>query len=231
MSRSWMMLLPLALAACGGPRKLVVRASLPGLDSTETPLAGLGFVALPYNRDSIMDALRAQARTPRPSTSALDSLFAKFRGPFTAYVRASEHLRQLQDSLTKAGVTDSMAPALVAARRARDSAQRELAPVRAELATRGDSLRVAIADWQDSTFQSYDSLTRRVVDSLGLRAVADTTGPDGTEPITLPPRGTWWIYARSWDPLDPNAEWYWNVPVEGDTVVLSSHTGQRKPRY
>lgn len=225
------MLLPLVLAACGGPRKLVVRASLPGLDSTETPLAGLGFVALPYNRDSIMDALRSQATAPRPSTAALDSLFARFRGPFTAYVRASEHLRLLRDSLTKAGQTDSMAPALVEARRQRDSAQATLAPVRAELASHGDSLRADIAAWQDSTFQSYDSITRGLVAASGLRPVADTTGADGTEPLTLPPRGTWWIYARSWDPLDPNAEWYWNVPVKGDTVVLSSQTGERKPRY
>jgi hypothetical protein len=43
--------------------------------------------------------------------------------------------------------------------------------------------------------------------------------------------GRWWIYARAWDVQDPNAEWYWNVPVEGDSVVLTPANARRRPRY
>jgi hypothetical protein len=39
------------------------------------------------------------------------------------------------------------------------------------------------------------------------------------------------VYARSWDATDPNAEWYWNIPVEDDTLLLSSRTARRQPRY
>jgi hypothetical protein len=30
---------------------------------------------------------------------------------------------------------------------------------------------------------------------------------------------------------DPNAEWYWNVPVQGDSLILSPENGRRRPRY
>jgi len=64
----------------------------------------------------------------------------------------------------------------------------------------------------------------------GRDAVTDTTGSTGWAGLTLP-AGRWWIYARAWDTSDPNAEWYWNVPVQEDTVLLSSRTGRRRPRY
>jgi hypothetical protein len=70
------------------------------------------------------------------------------------------------------------------------------------------------------------SLARRA----GREAVTDTTGADGWAALTLAP-GRWWIYARSWDATDPNAEWYWNVPVDSDTLLLSSRTARRQPRY
>ena len=60
--------------------------------------------------------------------------------------------------------------------------------------------------------------------------MTDTTGGDGWAHLTLAP-GRWWIYARSWDATDPNAEWYWNVPVNADTLLLSSRTARRQPRY
>ena len=41
-------------------------------------------------------------------------------------------------------------------------------------------------------------------------------------------RGDWWVYARSWDPWDPNGEWYWNVPLRGGAnprIVAVGETG------
>ena len=64
---------------------MAVRVSIPGPDSVETPVTGVGVVALPYDRDSVLRQLEARAPTPRPDTAPLDSLFAAFRGPFTAY--------------------------------------------------------------------------------------------------------------------------------------------------
>src|SRR5918912_2639358 len=77
------------LAACHKKRAVAVRVSIPGLDSLESPAAGVGVIALPYDRDSVLASMEAHARTPRPDTRALDRLFARFRGPFIAYTGLS----------------------------------------------------------------------------------------------------------------------------------------------
>ena len=92
-------LLLAGLGACEKPRPLAVRVSIPGPDSVETPVTGVGLVALPYDRDSVLKALEQRARTPRPPTAPLDSLYAAFRGPFVAYSLATIRLGRLRDSL------------------------------------------------------------------------------------------------------------------------------------
>jgi hypothetical protein len=204
-------------------------------------------VALPYNRDSVLASLEARARTPRPHEAALDSLFTRFRGPFTAYTSISYTAGKLRDSLsllrkqldtmprdalyrsirtTAAHLSDSLAALESRARRARGALDR----ARAEFVDRSESLRAAVRQWEDSTYQGYDSLVENLVKRSGREAATDTTGDTGWAHFSLAP-GRWWIYARAWDTSDPNAEWYWNVPVEEDTVLLSSRTGQRRPRY
>ena len=43
--------------------------------------------------------------------------------------------------------------------------------------------------------------------------------------------GTWWITARAWDAGDPNAAWYWNLKVDGDSLALTPANARRLPRY
>ena len=101
---------------------------------------------------------------------------------------------------------------------------------RAEFVSRSESLRTAVRRWEDSTYRGYDSLVENLSRRQGREATTDTTGDTGWAHFSLSP-GQWWLYARAWDTSDPNAEWYWNVPAEDDTVLLSSRTGQRRPRY
>ncbi len=237
------------LAACEKPRPLAVRVSIPGPDSVETPVTGVGLVALPYDRDSVLRTLEQRARTPRPPIAPLESLFAAFRGPFTAYSAATIRLGRLRDSVaaTKADL-DSLrrdAPAYAeryaafgrlsdSLRVAQDRADRTRAALdraRRDFATRGDSLRVGMRQWEDSTYEGYDSIVQGLARQAGREPVTDTTGADGWARLTLPP-GRWWIYARSWDATDPNSEWYWNVPAPaGDTLLLSSRSARRQARY
>ena len=63
------------LVACEHPRTVAVRVSIPGPDSVDTPVTGIGLVALPYDRDSVLAALARNARSPRPDTAELQ------RGP------------------------------------------------------------------------------------------------------------------------------------------------------
>jgi len=228
------------------PRPTQIRASVPGLDGRETPLAQLALVALPYNRDSVLAVMEAKAATPRPHTRELDSLFRIWREPFARYARTSFRSLQLRDSLAAlrhqldslprnapayqtlyrhfADLTDSVE----AARLAGEPARKELDHLRGRLIPRIDSLRRDVTEWENSTFREYQSVVEQLTRSQ--EAMADTTGPDGRAAIRLPD-GHWWIYAWAWDEGDPYSQWYWNVPVTGGTVELDARTGKRRPRY
>jgi hypothetical protein len=95
---------------------------------------------------------------------------------------------------------------------------------------RSEGLRRAIRQWEDSTYRGWDSIVGNLSKARGLEPATDTTDQTGWAHFTLD-RGKWWIHARAWDTGDPNAEWYWNVPATQDTVLLSSRTGKKQPRY
>lgn len=239
--------LPLALAACG-PRTVDVTIAIPNEHGVETPVPGARFNVLPYDRDSILRDLEARAPTPRPSTVRLDSLFQAFREPFAAYLgrsAAHDRLRQARDSVRTrldgilradpayadgydryTALNDSlrtMEPGL-------DSARRELARVRARILPAADSLRRRLAAWEDTAYRAYDSITGALVRRHRHGAVNDSTRATGWARLRLP-RGDWWITARAVNVADPNAEWYWNLPADADTILLSERTGKRRPRY
>jgi hypothetical protein len=236
------------LTACERPRDVAVRVSIPGPDSMETPVTGIGLVALPYDRDSVLAALEAGSRTPRPDTAELERLFREFRGPFNAYTGATFTAGQLRDSLDRlkleldslprnapeyhdryaefARLTDSLAELRTRIERNRADLDR----ARAAFVERSATLRAAVRHWEDSTYVGYESLTQALASRRHQEPVTDTTGADGWAHFTLP-AGRWWIYGRSWDATDPNAEWYWNLPVDADTLLLSSRTGRQRPRY
>lgn len=211
-------------------------------------MAGVGVVALPYDRDSILASLEARAATPRPHTAALDSLFARFRGPFTAYTAATLAENDLRDSVLllqrrlESLPAQSPQHATVSAlhRRLSDSLARmssrtqrvraTLGRARAQFVGRSESLRAAVRLWEDSTYRGWDGLVESIAKARRREPMTDTTDATGWARFTLPP-GEWWIYARAWDTGDPNSQWYWNVPVDRDTILLSSRSGERRPRY
>jgi hypothetical protein len=237
-----------SLAGCEKSRQVAVRVSIPNADSVETPAAGVGIVALPYDRDSVLAGLEAGARTPRPDTAALDSLFARFRGPFTAYTAISyaegglrDSLRALQsrlDSLPEnapersrlSGRYRSMSDSLTRMTGRVQRARAALDRARGEFLARSESLRTAVRHWEDSTYRGYESIVESLARARRREPVTDTTDATGWANFTLAP-GDWWIYARAWDTSDPNSQWYWNLPAGGDTILLSSRSGQRRPRY
>jgi hypothetical protein len=219
--------------ACERPRDVAVRVSIPGPDSVETPVTGVGVVALPYDRDSVLRQLEARAQTPRPDTVPLESLFAAFRGPFTAYSAVTLRLGKLRDSVAEAKAgPDSLrlADSLRATEARAERARAELDRARRDFVGRSDSLRRRMRQWEDSTYQGWDSVVQGLARRSGRTAVTDTTGSQGWAHMRLAP-GRWWVYARSWDAEDPNAEWYWNTPVTKDTLILSSRTARRQLRY
>ena len=238
----------LVASGCQRERQVSVRVSIPNADSVETPAAGVGVIALPYDRDSVLATLEARARAPRPPTAALDTLFAQFRGPFTRYTRISYTLSSLRDSLEQLRhnldslpsgsaearevtsrvrrLVDSVGRLEVQAERTR----RSLDQARTTFVTRSEPLRAAVRQWQDSTYRGYDSIVEQLTRIRGREASTDTTDNTGWAHFRLR-SGRWWLYAQSWDTGDPNSGWYWNVPADDDTVLMSSRTGERRPRY
>ncbi len=214
----------------------------------DAPVARLGLVALSYDRDSVLRSLEAANPRPVALTRPLDSLFALFRAPFAAYARAAYNVQTLERGLNRLGQRLDSLPrgsaeydslyrgfatgsdSLKRARDRRDQAQRTLAVARNRLGPTLDSLRRLMARWEDSTYREYGSITSRLSSSLGREAIADSTDAWGKATLKLP-AGDWWIYAHSWDAWDPNSQWYWNVPVSGNRVVLDRSTGRRIPRY
>ncbi|MHB1328847.1 MAG: hypothetical protein ACYC2K_11655 [Gemmatimonadales bacterium] len=227
----------LFVAACGRPADTTVRVSVPDLNGTDTPLAGVIVTFLPYDRDEILAQLEDKAG-PRPHTQELDSLFRLFRTPFAAYVRASERartVRRLHDSLRASrGADDAEVRALA------DSAtriDRELAMARAAMDAIRDSVGPAITRlraesrrWEDTTYREFRGLARRSGRGFFSRPFADTTDAEGMASMRLVGK-KWWVTAQALDPVDPNGEWYWNLPITGDTLYLDSRTGRHRPRY
>ena len=227
---------------------MAVRVSIPGPDAVETPASGVGVVALPYDRDSVLASLEARAPSPRPHTAEMDTLFARFRGPFIAYTTTAYAAGKLRDSLAElrdrldslgrgtpqyqslhaslSSLSDSLASIESRGERARAALSR----ARADFVSRSETLRTAMRQWEDSTYRGWDSIVEKLAKARGLEPATDTTDATGWARFTVAP-GKWWIYARAWDTSDPNSEWYWNVPVNGDTVLLSSRTGHQRPRY
>jgi hypothetical protein len=240
--------LALGLADCNRRREVSVRVSIPGADSLEVPASGVGVIALPYDRDSVRRSMEARSPKPRPHTAALDSLFARFRGPFTAYTRTVFTTALLRDTLDRlqsqldsmprespeyrnlrsriSRVSDSLTTLEAQSERARVTLSR----ARSVFVNRSESLRTAVRLWEDSTYRGYDSVVESLAKARGMEPTTDTTDATGWARFSLSP-GQWWLYAHAWDTSDPNSEWYWNVPVAEDTVLLSSRTGRRRPRY
>jgi len=213
----------LALLTACQESKIVVRVTIPGLDGQPTPLPDLVVAFLPYDRDSVISMLESRAE-PKPHTRELDSLFTAFRGPFNELLQRSAALETLRRTPGSSEEQIAEAEARVA------SARKDLDAARARYWPAMDSLRREMQRWQNATYAGYDTIVRRLPGRQLANPVADTTDQTGWASISLPD-GRWWVTARSIDPTDPNAEWYWNLPVTADTLLLDQRNGRRLPRY
>lgn len=238
----------LVLAACNSTRQVKVQILVPDLAGIDTPIPGAVVDALPYDRDSLIETMERRAATSRPNTRVLDSLFQAFHGPFLDFSRAAWLVEQTGRRLDSVNTAlsrtppDSPAAHELGARRKvlTDSLTRQntgmerartvLSTARDTLWPRIERLREEAHAWVQTTYAGYDTLSRSQTTGRMLMISSDTTGAAGWASLRLN-QGAWWIHARSPDPQDPNFEWYWNVPLVGDTVRLNPATGRHRPRY
>jgi hypothetical protein len=209
--------------------------TIPNLEGVETPVADLVVTFLPYDRDSVIQALEAKAGA-RPHTKELDSLFRAFREPFNAYLKQVTRRDRLEATERQLSSQPS-SPALAAVRDSLaklrtevDASKATLDQARAKLWPRIDSLRRLVKAWESTAYKGYDEVVRRLREKAFVNAVADTTDSGGWAKISIPD-GPWWVTTRTIDPADPNGEWYWNLRMSADTVLLNPRTGVNRFRY
>jgi hypothetical protein len=247
MSRVGSLALLVIASACSNSRTVTVQVLVPDLAGSATPIAGVVVTAIPYDRDSLIDAMERRVSAGRPHTQTLDSLFQAFHGPFLEFSRAAwnvERATRARDSVV-AALRAAASPASRAELDRRltqlDDSLRRLTPAleraRATLSAARDTLwprivplRLEARQWQLSTFDGYYTAARGLARSRMRTVSADTTDATGWATMVVA-SGPWWITARSPDPQDPNFEWYWNVRVDGDTIRLNPATGRHLPRY
>lgn len=193
----------LLLTACDHPGTIVILSSR-GPTGEEIPVAQTPITILPYDRDSVAAALAGRG-APRPDTLPLRVLFDSLRTAAAGTGRGTDRER-------------------IAARDRFRTLQDRLAP-------RLDSLRRLQQAWRRTVFGGYDTLTLALIHRIARDPFTDTTDARGTAAVRPKTGGRWWVTVSTWDPADPYAEWYWNVPLAGDTIRLSSANATRRTRF
>lgn len=232
----------LTATACGS--SVTVEVVTEGPDGEPQPQANLPVDFLPFDRDSVFDALDAAAETPRPEMgddlqAASDRVFdlqAEWREAETEWTETREELRELRERLDQIDPRDPDYRSLydrfgqLEGREAQLDRQRKAAfdsftAAQGEVSTRLDSFRVALETWEDDAYSGYYDIEVELLD--GGEVIADTTNDAGRATVSLP-GGEWWVTTRA--PV-LEGELYWNVPVpDTDTLRLDRSNATLRPR-
>ncbi|MEO6068793.1 MAG: hypothetical protein ABJB33_05875 [Gemmatimonadota bacterium] len=196
--------LALVLAGCRASGT-VVFIEVPGADGRDTPVADQAFVVLPYDRDSMIGVIGAPWVASRPDTIPMVQLLDTLRAAYARFLATPPAQR---------------AAAKIGLDRERNAVEARLAP-----------LRAAQHAWQDSAYRSYDSVTFALVKRLARDPFVDTTDATGMTRVAPSRSGPWWVTATAWDATDPYSEWYWNLPLTGDTLRLTAATARHRHRF
>lgn len=232
----------LTATACGS--SVTVEVVTEGPEGEPQPQANLPLDFLPFDRDSVFDALDAAAETPRPemgeelqaASDRVLSLQAEWREAETEWSETRDQLRNLRERLDQIDPRDPDYRSLydqfgqLEGREAQLDRQRKAAfdsftAAQDEVSTRLDSFRVVLDTWENEAYSGYYDIEMELLD--GRDVIADTTNDAGRATVSLP-GGDWWVTTRA--PV-LEGELYWNVPVPGaDTLRLDESNATLRPR-
>lgn len=201
-SHGWMVV-AMGLVACRPAGTVVVLTSTDAA-GRPVPVASMPLVLLPYDRDSVADALAA-AGPPRPDTLPEARLLDSLRTAYRATLQSGGPERA--------------------------AAKARFERLRAALAPRLDSLRLLQQGWRAAVYGGYDTLTLALTHRLLRDPFADTTDSRGIAVVRPRNAGPWWVTVATWDATDPYADRYWNLPLTGDTLRLTPANASRRTRF
>ena len=234
------------LAACGGSEVSVL--VLAGEEGAEKPVPNLAFEYLPFDRDSVFEALIAAAEDPEPQVPEdlkvqLDSipLLQKALSEAEAeWAEARESLQSLSRRLQRLDRRsreyqqlyrqfDGMEGSERRLNNARQAAFGRFDDLQKQTLGRSDSVRAVIEAWEDIAFEDYADVEAQLLEATGREIVYDTTNAEGVATSRLP-GGRWYVHTRV--PL-PFSELYWNVLIDpgvSDTIRLTRDNAVIRPR-
>lgn len=230
----------LLAAGCGSSVTVVVTTE--GADGPE-PQANVPIQVLPFDRDSVFDALDSQASTPRPEMSAelqaerarVAELQAQWQDVNRQWAEARDNLQQLSDRLRNMDSRDpdyrrlfdqfnqgeSQVNRLT---RELDSSFEEFTSAQEAVAAATDSFKIVRDLWEDEAYVDYFDIQTELLG--GAEVLEDTTDASGMATVPVS-GGDWWVTTRV---PTTAGELYWNVRVSGDTVTLNESNGVTRDR-
>ncbi len=249
--RWWPVLFCLApLAACSRSGEVVVHAAI-GRDTAGAPLGidKLVVTLVPYDRDSIFEALAAQAPAPEPQIPqdllAIRDSVAELRNFWT---EAESQWSVVRDEMLKLSeqmkTMNRRSRAYVQAfgrftelesqerrlARAKDAAFQQYERLQKQYSSRADSIKVIRFNWEDEAFARYGEIVDSLLAVRKREALVDTTASGGYAHFRVP-AGRWYVYTRYELPFQ---ELYFNIPLDiqagrQDTVTLTREKAEIRP--
>ena len=226
------------LTACG--KEVTVQVMPRGSqDSVAQPAKDVPVEFLPYDRDSIFDALASRASTPEPQVPEdlkqqkrqVADYNQEWHQAESAWSTRRDSLEKLSDRLQKMDRRDPNYLPLYKAFNALDSQVSQLQRQKNRLFARfdslqkltiqrSDSMKAVTQNWASEAFADYTDIVDSLLKARGKKVQADTTSDAGYASATI--KGDhWYAYARYELPFE---ELYWNVRIDtmqADTIKLT----------
>jgi len=233
-----------ALTACGS--SVTVHVLQEGSEGELQPVSGLELEFLPFDRDSLFEAMSAAASDAEPVASAelqaaIDSVAVlqdSWRTAENEWGEVRDSLRILSDRLEGMDqrsreyrelfdAFNALDRRVTGLDRSRKEAFDLFTEVQTATQTRIDSLNAVRTSWEDVAFADWSDVVATLEEASGADVAYDTTDADGLVTRGLS-GGPWYVHTRV--PI-AGAELYWNVPVSaagGDTLRLTPENAERR---
>ncbi len=239
------------LVGCNRSTDLAVRVTTTDDEGNVTGRAQLPVRLLPYDRDSIFDALAAQADRPEPEppqdlVELRDSIAAAqeaWRDAESQWNEARSELQELSDRMQQMDRSSSeyfqafqqfeeLETRESRLGRQKDALFERFTELQSAYNERADSFAAVLSSWADLAFEDYGEIVDSLLEAQGREEHWDTTGGSGWAAFNVP-GGQWWVHTRYKLPFE---ELYWNLPtqLEGgstDTLVLNEENAALRPVF
>jgi hypothetical protein len=252
MNKHWVLGLAVlaALTACSRSTQLAVRAVSEGAGGEEVGRTQQVIRLIPYDRDSIFEALTEAATDPEPqppedlmvlrdSVSNAQYRWTEAEGAWNDMRSQMQQLSDRMQNMDRASNEYAQAyrrfDDLDAQVRRLDRVKQQyfdrFTELQGQYRARADSFNAVLQAWEDAAFYPYGETVDSLLEAMGREELVDTTDADGWTFFSVP-RGSWWVHTRASLVFE---QLYWNVPYQSaggaDTLVLNNANADLRPIF